>query len=186
MVLCRCNAPLVSECFKFLKAGRKAQIQGRNVGSNLVSVVKKLVKQSGKDFQPGDRETPIVDLVERLDLWTEGEIEKEQVKKNPDENKIISLQDKSDCLILFSERAQTAGDVIDKIESIFSDDKTTGIRLSSIHKAKGLEASRVFLLLPKDAPCPHPMAKTPQAMEQEMNLLYVATTRAINELIYVS
>jgi superfamily I DNA/RNA helicase len=55
-----------------------------------------------------------------------------------------------------------------------------------VYGAKGLEASRVFFLRPKEAPCPHPLSKTPQAMEQEMNLCYVATTRAINELIHVS
>jgi superfamily I DNA/RNA helicase len=78
-------------------------------------------------------------------------------------------------------------EVIQKIESIFTDDKTTpGIMLSSVHKSKGLEARRVFILLPEEAPMPHPMSKTSWGREQEMNLKYVAITRAIEELVWVS
>jgi len=32
---------------------------------------------------------------------------------------------------------------------------------------------------------PHPMAKTPEAIEQERNLCYVAVTRAKQNLFYV-
>ena len=74
-----------------------------------------------------------------------------------------------------------------KIEDIFTDDKNgSGIKLSSIHKAKGLESDRVFLLQPEGAECPHPMAKSAWQREAEMCILYVAITRAKKELIYVS
>jgi len=90
------------------------------------------------------------------------------------------------CLQAFCERAITAADVVAAIERIFTDDKNgKGIMLSSIHKAKGLEARRVFVIRTKDAPMPHPMAKTEWARKQEYNLLYVAITRAIEELIWV-
>jgi len=70
---------------------------------------------------------------------------------------------------------------------VFTDSlDTVGIKLSSIHKAKGLEAHRVFFLRPKGGECPHPMAKTGWQRGQEQNLLYVAITRAIEELVYVS
>ena len=66
------------------------------------------------------------------------------------------------------------------------DGETDGVLLSSIHKAKGLEADRVFLIEPEGAPVPHPMAKQDWEIEQEWNLRYVAITRAKKELIYVS
>ena len=44
----------------------------------------------------------------------------------------------------------------------------------------------MFILVPKEAPMPHPMAKTQWEKEQEMNILYVAITRAREELIWVS
>ena len=58
--------------------------------------------------------------------------------------------------------------------------------LSSVHKAKGLEAKRVFILQPEGATMPHPAAHTLWEKEQELHILYVAITRAIEELVYVS
>lgn len=175
MVLCRCNAPLVSTCFKFLRAGRKAQIQGRDIGQGLISTVKKLKAVS------------VADLQKRLDLWLQGEQQKENAKRNPSEDKLIAMQDRYDCLCMFMEGTANVDEVIRKIESVFTDNKTNpGVKLSSIHKAKGLEADRVFLLQLKRASVPHPMAKTEWAREQEMNLKYVAVTRAIHELVIVT
>jgi len=91
------------------------------------------------------------------------------------------------CLHCFTEDAKSVSDVVRKIEQIFTDDKgRPGILLSSIHRAKGLEASHVFFLMPEGAECPHPMAKSAWQVEQEWNLRYVAVTRAIKELTYVS
>lgn len=184
MVLCRVNAPLVSECFRFIKAGRKANIQGRDVGKGLVNTVKKL---AGGEDRLGS--CKVEDLIAALGLWLESEQKKEAAKKFPSEAKMIALQDKHDCLLCFTEGLGTAFalDVVRKIESVFTDDRSVrGIRLSSIHKAKGLEAHRVFLLEPEGATIPHPMAKSRWQVEQEWNLRYVAITRAIEELVYVS
>jgi DNA helicase II / ATP-dependent DNA helicase PcrA len=186
MILCRCNGPLVSECFKLLNMGKKATIQGRDIGRGLSKIIHTLVKQHGRTYCDSDGDTSTSELINRLQYWTEGEIEKEQVKKNPNENKIILLQDKNDCIVSFCSGVDSVGEVLSKIEEIFSDEKSEGIKLSSIHRAKGLESNRVFFLMPKEAPCPHPMAKTAWAQEQEMNLKYVGITRAIKELIYVA
>lgn len=174
MVLCRVNAPLVSECFRFLKAGRKAIIRGRDIGQGLISTVKKMKADN------------VADLIGKLSDWLHSEVTKENAKRNPSESKIIGLQDRFDCLTCFAESATTVDGVIAKIESVFSDTNGSGIVLSSVHKAKGLEADRVFLLQPEKATIPHPMARTKWQVEQEWNLLYVATTRAKNELVYVS
>lgn len=184
MVLCRVNAPLVSQCFRFIKAGRKANIQGRDVGKGLITTVKKLA--GGEDRLGTCR---VEDLIAALGLWLEAEQKKEAAKKFPSEAKMIALQDKHDCLLCFTEGLGTAYamDVVRKIESVFTDDRSVrGIRLSSIHRAKGLEAERVFLLEPEGASVPHPMAKSKWQLEQELNLRYVALTRAISELVYVS
>jgi superfamily I DNA/RNA helicase len=175
MLLCRVNAPLVSQCFRFLKAGRKATIQGRDIGQGLISTIKKLKADS------------VVDLVGKLSEWLHKETEKENARRIPNEGKLIVLQDRHDCLVCFTEGMSTIEEVIARIEAVFTDDgKTRGIRLSSIHKAKGLESRRVFLLEPEGATVPHPMARSAWQKEQEMNLRYVAITRAIEELVYVS
>jgi superfamily I DNA/RNA helicase len=57
------------------------------------------------------------------------------------------------------------------------------VTLSTIHKVKGLERKRVFILRPDLVP--HPLAETPPALEQEFNLRYVAITRSQSELYFV-
>ena len=128
----------------------------------------------------------ILALHQSIDEWYYAKERKENAKRNPSEQKLVNLKDRRDCLYCFIDRARTVDEVIQKIESIFTDDKNdVGIKLSSVHKAKGLEADRVFILVPKEAPMPHPMAKSIWEYEQEMNLKYVAITRAISELVWV-
>ncbi len=179
MVLCRVNAPLVSQCFKFLKAGRLANIQGRDIGQGLIKTIKSIEKKS-----LGDPFTVPV-LVSALSAWLRDETEKELKKRHPSDARILALEDRHDCLQCFCEDAKNVAEVISKIETIFSDTQRDGIRLSSGHRAKGLESARVFILMPEGAQCPHPMAKLAWEKEQEANLLYVMITRAIDELIYV-
>lgn len=176
-VLCRVNAPLVSECFRFLKAGRKANIQGRDVGKGLTSTVEKLAKGEA---------ISVVELIRRLGEWLAHEQAKENAKREPSENRMTALQDRHDCLLCFCDGAAASTDVIAKINAVFTDDKKSpGIKLSSIHKAKGLEARRVFILQPKGIG-PRTDKMKPWELEQESNLRYVAITRAIEELIFVS
>lgn len=184
MILCRCNAPLVSECFRFLRLGVRANIQGRDVGQGLIRTVEKLAKMGSRGSSMSDE---IAQLQASLDEWYHTEQGKELARRNPSDQRLINLRDKMDCLLCFMEEAKTVEDVIKKINSVFTDDKEAkSILLSSVHKAKGLEAKRVFILVPKESPMPHPMAKSPWEFDQEMNIKYVAITRAIELLVWVS
>lgn len=179
MVICRMNSFLVSECLKFIREGRKATIRGRDeIGQGLINLLKKLMKKAGvaSDDEAGD-------LVEPLEDWARSQRSKENAKKSPSESRLANIQDKLACLMAFIEDVDAAQDVITKIEAIFTDnDHVTGIKLSSIHKAKGLESERVFYIR-----VPQGKRKLqPWQAEQERNLSYVAITRAIAELIYVS
>lgn len=177
MIISRVNAPLVSQCFRLLKLGRKANIKGRNVAAGLVATVERL---KAKDT---------VDLQHRLTDWYETEVAIEEDRAKPSESRLTTLRDKFECLQCFIENEPTrqVKNVIRKINSMFTDsDDKDSIRLCSIHAAKGLEAKRVWLLKCKGAEIPHRLAKTQQAIEQEWNLLYVGITRAIEELTYVA
>lgn len=93
------------------------------------------------------------------------------------------MQDKADTLVIFLEQSSTIIEATDKINTLFSNNNGTGIVLSTIHKAKGLEATKVFILCPELLP--HPMAKSAWQQDQEANLKYVAITRAREHLVYV-
>jgi ATP-dependent exoDNAse (exonuclease V) beta subunit len=70
-----------------------------------------------------------------------------------------------------------------RLESLFND-KNSIITLSTIHRAKGLEAERVFILRPDKLPL---QLRNPQQWqtEQEWNLRYVALTRSKHYLCFV-
>lgn len=175
MCLCRVNAPLVSQCMRLLRRGVKAYVQGRDIGASIIRTIEKFEAES------------VTDLVAKTSDWLAAETKKENAKRNPSEDRLISLQDRADCILAFTEGADSVSGVMDRVTWIFSDtDDRTAVRYSSIHKAKGLEARRVFFLRPKGAGCPHPMASSDWQRAQEQNLLYVAITRAIEELVHVS
>ena len=211
MILCRTNGPLVSQAMKLLTMGRKVSIRGRKFGEELVKFVNKF------------KTSNIQQLVEAIHKWETNELDKEQAKKFPNQNKITQIQDKVESIMAFCQDASTVNDVTNRINLVFAGKQCPlcrkhfaeevatcpnqfckketcpitgypvgakliqpkGILLTSIHRAKGLEADRVFFLMPKGGECPHPMAKTKWQMEQEMNLKYVGITRAIKELVYV-
>jgi len=83
-------------------------------------------------------------------------------------------------LIFLGKLSKNIADLKNKISLIFTDE-LQGIVLSTIHKAKGLEANRVFIVRPDLLPLPHAHG---WQLAQEKNLIYVAITRAKTELIY--
>lgn len=174
MCLCRVNAPLVSECFRMIKNGVRAEVQGRDIGKGLVTLVKRM------------KADDINDLISKITDWQYREVDREMQKRKPSENRMITVNDKADCILVFAKSCDTLDEVIDRINEMFTDrEDNRAVRYSSIHKAKGLESGRVFLLEPQMATVPHPMAKSAWQIEQEWNLRYVAITRAIDELVYV-
>ncbi|MDO5050084.1 MAG: ATP-dependent DNA helicase UvrD2 [Actinomycetaceae bacterium] len=58
----------------------------------------------------------------------------------------------------------------------------SGVTLTSLHAAKGLEWDAVFLAGVSDGLLPISLAKTPEAIEEELRLLYVGVTRAKTRL----
>lgn len=169
MVLCRCNAPLVEPAFALIRRGVKAIIRGRDIGSNLLSLVRKM------------RVNSLQDLITKLTEYKVKEMAKLQAaEKN---NQAQSLEDKVDTIIALSDGIDTIVELEDRIETIFSDDQA-GVVFSSVHRAKGLEAEKVYLLHPELMP--HKSAKKDWEVQQERNIEYVALTRTLSELIYVS
>lgn len=167
MVLCRVNAPLVQHCFRLIRDGKKANIQGRDIGENLVNLVQRLRANNTEQF------------VTALDEYYHLESRKLAFRKGDTEAAMIALADKRDCLLAVADGAKTVADIVSRIREIFSD-SCPGVLLSSVHRAKGLEANRVWILEPHLMP--HPMAKSRWQRDQEANLAYVAITRAKNDL----
>jgi DNA helicase II / ATP-dependent DNA helicase PcrA len=71
----------------------------------------------------------------------------------------------------------------DSIGDVLAVDEDEGyVTLSTIHSAKGLEWRAVFIIWAADGRFPGPMSVDPEELEEERRLMYVASTRARDEL----
>ena len=125
-----------------------------------------------------------------LDQFYDQQMQKMAQRKRKDEAAMVTLTDKVAVLKAFAEGALSLGEMEAKIKTfgkLCRGDGKSGnanvILLSSVHRAKGLESKRVFIL--HHELMPHPMAKSLWAKGQEENLKYVAITRAIQTLVWV-
>jgi DNA helicase-2/ATP-dependent DNA helicase PcrA len=168
MVLCRCNAPLVGPAFELIRNGTKAIIRGRDIGKNLMNLINKF---SAKD---------VGELMKLMEKYRNKEVKKLlDAEKN---QQAQSLEDKIETVMALADGCDQIYEIEQKIKTIFSD-RDEGVVFSSVHKAKGLEAERVFILQPDLMP--HPMAKKAWEMVQEVNIQYVAYTRSLDTLAFV-
>lgn len=184
MILCRNNAPLLQVYNSFLKMGRKAYIRGKDIGNNLKKVVKG-TKQ--KSLNVNCREDGVfVRLYDDLFVLRNKMIEnlgidEASVMKSPP---ILNKLDIIKALEILSEGINTTDELLEKIESIFSkNNKDEGVALSTIHKAKGLEADNVYIVC--KSLMPSKCATMDWEIKQEYNLMYVAYTRAKNKLGFI-
>lgn len=168
MVLCRTSAPLVPVYFKLVRNKVKASIIGKDIGAGLAKLVERFKAESIKG------------LLGALDAYRAREVQKYMASYQPE--KAGHVIDQVETIIELSSEADTPRDLVGILLTIFSDERE-GIALSTVHKAKGLEADHVWVLRPELMP--HPLAKQPWAQEQEMNLKYVAITRAKKTLHWV-
>lgn len=162
-ILCRNNAPLFRLALLLLRSGRGVHLVGTDLGPSLVKTLKKL----------GLETLTQTEVLDAIDAWEEDKKAKSKAK--------AAIADKADCLRVFARFGATLGEAIVYCDHLF---KQKGeIQLLSVHKSKGLEWDTVFLLDPWRIPSP--FAESPEALEQEKNLKYVACTRAKQTLFEI-
>lgn len=174
VILCRNNAPLIQQAFAFIRQGVGVQVRGRDIGQNLVTLIE---KQKAKGI---DR------LVEKLAHFREREVARYLSRGK--EALAQQVEDKVDTIVVIinslPETDRTVPALVKAINRLFTDDTGKGIlTLSTIHKAKGLEWDRVYLIRPDLIPAK--WARQEWQRVQESNLKYVAITRAKQEFYYV-
>ena len=178
MILCRVTAPLVHLCMKHIGSGVKAYVKGKDIGQNLANMVRRTNKTDLGDVMKrleGEYPRIIKKVIERQKCTEKEATESEMYKV---------YEDKLAAITVLSQGLETAGELIDRIGTIFKDDSKSGICLSTIHKSKGLESDRVFIACEEKMCLKHCM-QVPWMAEQERNLVYVAYTRAKHYLGFI-
>lgn len=183
MVLCRNNAPLMKVYNDFIRMGKKCFIRGKDIGMNL----KKMVENTKQDELNLDLNNDGVFVRLYSSLFDSRDLLMSRTGLDYDTAMssalIINRLDMIQALEILSEGINNSEDLCERINSMFSDKVLDGISLSSIHKAKGLEADNIFIVC--KSLMPSKTAKQDWEIQQEKNLAYVAYTRAKNKLCFV-
>lgn len=160
-ILSRANAPMIGIALAFIKAGIPASIQGRDIGANLINLIKK------------SRRKTLPSFLKWLDVWEKRETLR-MLKKH---GKTDTIKDKAACIRAIADSSHDLNAVKNTIKDLFEDtDDKDRVILSTAHRAKGAERDVVFMLMPT--------FKT--YTQEERNIYYVALTRSKMELYMVS
>lgn len=164
-VISRANAPLLRTCLQLLADGKPAVIAGNDFANELLALIRKS-KTS---------------LLSDLFVWLDKLRVIEAKKLLPDhESKWIEVIDRIEGIKALSEGLEHVSQLESKIQELFADSssKSTAGKIvcTSVHKAKGLETRRVWLL--------DTTFRRGQSKEED-NLYYVAITRTQEELCIV-
>jgi DNA helicase II / ATP-dependent DNA helicase PcrA len=171
MVVCRRNAPLVVECLKAIAAGKNACIRGMDLKDSLLDIVAAVQAVPGHEYRKFEVDLAIVQMQAMSKLIADG-----------DDEAAARIGDVYDALlgIYTARRPATILHLKDLINQVFEEGPDS-IVFSSIHRAKGLEAERVFLVDAGNVRLRWKNQK-PWQEYQEQCCEYVALTRAKAEL----
>ena len=132
-VIARSNAALSKACMQLLRRGKRAKMAGRDFGEALVGIIDRAETTSVNRF------------LDWLSPWVTEE--SERLVAAGKEDKAEELADSAEALRVISEGTRSTEDLKYKLNSLFSDVPDDGfVRLSTVHKAKGLQWGRVWLL----------------------------------------
>jgi len=165
-ILSRLNAPLVPLWLSFIRRGIACKIEGRDMAASFLAIIKKFKARS------------IPEVVRKAEAW--GARMTARLGKLDDRKaaKAALIQDQVATIIAIVDGLGSVAEIEPRIDAIFADTSKEGnnaVILSTVHKAKGLEWNRVFIL------CSTFKFKG----GQEDNIKYVAITRAKTHLTYV-
>lgn len=180
-VLCRNNAPLIAAAFYLIRNRISVRVLGRDIGKGLVAILKKIDPSLSM---------PMDIFAIQLEGWEAQQVALASARQ--DDHMIDSIHDKAETIreVAAAVVAPTVAEVVTEIEDLF--DRTSGaVTLSTVHKAKGMEWPRVFILDTHLIPPQWLRQKVEVSgddtmLEQEHNLDYVARTRAKEELYYIN
>ncbi|MDP3946536.1 MAG: ATP-dependent helicase [Lutibacter sp.] len=191
LIISRTKAPLTSLLFSLLENNRKVNIHQDDV-SELFNELRilfikeelssKNVFKNGNDFFEKVKERNIFFINKKAQGISNSTTKEEFIKEETEYiiKRVTFLQRQA----LFHLDVSTIYELVKRIEGLVTESEDA-VKLSTIHKAKGLENERVFILDYNKLPLKKDNHK-PWETIQENNLKYVALTRAKQSLYLVN
>lgn len=163
-VVSRTNAPLVQVALNLVRNRVAARVIGQDIGRMLTGMIQR------------SRAQTVPQLLAWITEWETEEVER--LTKAKRARAIDNAHDKADTLREFCDDKQEIAEVLREIDGLFVEDKSQYVVCSTVHRLKGDEANRVFVLeetffLQRGDPV------------EEANIHYVAITRSKRELYRV-
>lgn len=163
LVVSRKKAPLLALALRLAKAGTPVAILGRDIGKRIADQV----EQSKAADLPG------------LVAWARARVAQVRELHGEDRpEKVEQAEDEAAMFEALAEGSTSVADLVAKIDRLFRDgsDARAVVLLSTVHKAKGLERDRVWMLGDTFRVWAGPQ------WEEDRNIYYVAVTRARRDL----
>ena len=173
VILCRNSRPLVGIAQRLRDQGIQCVVEGMSSKG-----LKALAVKWGEELSIGE-------FLRELDAYQQREVQKWTEKKN--EEKVEAVNNKCGIMIDICERLRESDPVskiVQRIDFLFGGAGYKVLTLCTIHKSKGREWNRVYLI-GRNRYMPSMWAKKDWEIQQEDNLAYVAVTRAKVELVEV-
>jgi len=174
-ILCRKTKPLVTLAYDLIRNHIACHVEGRDIGQGLIELTNKWKKI--KSVGP---------FLAKLEEFTEKRAKK--FEQDGKDAQAEALRDRYDTMVVICQGKTSLDQVRAAIYDLFQDTESgqpsPNLTLSTVHKAKGREWHHVYVYGFRDY-MPSPMAKQAWEIEQEINLIYVAFTRAQSTLTLV-
>lgn len=185
MVLCRNTAPLIEYYLRLLSYNKKVYVKG---GEDIAKKFNELIDYSDTNYIDNNCEigTGLIpklyeDLLNCINRLIENGYDIDGALHH---GSVINKYDDINAIKVLSANLITCEELKNKIRTIFNDRSNDGIILSTIHKAKGLEADNIFILCP--SLLPSKFVKKEWEIKAEEHLTYVAYTRSKKTLNFMS
>lgn len=164
-LISRTNAPLVRFCMRLLKEGKRAKIRGRDIGKGIISLLRRL------------KASTVADVAPALETYVDRELSRaSKLPERARDERCEFVRDQQAIVLALLEGAATVQELETRVNSLFDEGDGRGaIWCSTVHRAKGLEAERTFLV----------QSTFRTGRIEEDNLRYVAITRAKARLCWV-
>ena len=178
MILCRVAAPLVDIALRLRAAHVPSKVRGLDIAEAWTQIADEAAKPGWAMFS-ASLEAYAGRKMHALRAVGASELELDALRDRVNGVRRIHRQ------VLKDDADATANNLRSAIKDLFTDEaeNPNAVLLSTVHRAKGLEGERVYIL--KEELMPHPKAATDEEKRQESNLRYVALTRAKNALYFV-
>lgn len=175
-IICRKTGPAAELAFTLISKGIPCLMLGKDIGKGLTLLCRKW-------------KTPktIEQFLDKLNSWKDEQVTALMSKgKEQAADKIVDQVETINVIAACLPLDASISELESRVTSIFEDKEDAAkITLATIHKAKGLEWDKVYIL-GAESYQPSKFARQDWQLEQEENCSYIAKTRHKEELVYVA